>query len=168
MGSRSRSIINAWMSEPHFHGACSSRPLFLLGCDMNLSAEGNWKICTVQDIRKSQAAVMAAALMLLYACGEPMYENAGSRNSLLEDREACAVGINNSPAAAAYRQNPMAYPDFVGHVFEDMNRCIEGKGWKQVLSPQKQERLKGASTSETHAGTPVSITESEQREDSTF
>src|SRR5262245_59564690 len=148
MGSRSRSIINARMSEPHFHGARSSRPLFLLGCDMNFSAEGNWKICRGQGIRKSQAAAMAAALMLLYACGEPMYENAGSRNSLLEDREACAVAINNSPAATAYRQNPTAHPDYVGQVYEDMNRCIEVKGWKQVLSPQKQERLKEAITSE--------------------
>ena len=112
---------------------------------------------------------MAAALMLLYACGEPMFENAGSRKSLLEDREACAVEINNSSAAAAYRQNPTAHQDFVRHVFEDMNRCIEGKGWKQVLAPHEQERLKGAMTSEqTHARTPVSITEPEQPEDSSF
>src|SRR5262249_10094885 len=47
--------------------------------------------------------------MVLYACGEPMFENAGSRKSVLEDREACAVEINNSPAATAYRQNPMAH-----------------------------------------------------------
>jgi hypothetical protein len=112
---------------------------------------------------------MAAALVLLYACGEAMFENAGSRNSLLEDRKACAVEINNSPAATAYRQNPTAHPDFVRHVFEDLNRCIEGKGWRQVLSLQEQERLKGAITSElTHARTPVSITEPEQPEDSTF
>ena len=112
---------------------------------------------------------MAAALVLLSACGEPMFEHAGSRHSLLEDREACAVEINNSLAATAYRQNPMAHPDFVRHVFEDMNRCIEGKGWKQVLSPQEQERLKGAMTSElTHARSPVSISEPEQPEDSTF
>ncbi|HKP00194.1 MAG TPA: hypothetical protein VJU02_01050 [Nitrospiraceae bacterium] len=112
---------------------------------------------------------MAAVLVVLYACGEPMFENADSRHSLLEDREACAVDINNSPAATAYRQNPTAHPDFVRHVFEDMNQCIEGKGWKQVLSPQEQERLKGAITSElTHVGTPVPITEPEQPEDSTF
>jgi len=136
---------------------------------MNFSAESNWKTCRVQGIRKSQAAAMAAALVLLYACGEPMFENAGSRHSLLEDREACAMEINNSPAATAYRQNPAAHPDFVRHVFEDMNRCIEGKGWKQVLSPQEQERLKGTMTSElTHARTPVPITEPEQAGDSTF
>ena len=112
---------------------------------------------------------MAAVLVLLYACGEPMFENAGSRNSLLEDREACAVEISNSPAATAYRQNPTAHPDYVMQVFEDLNQCIEGKGWKQVLSPQEQERLKGAMTSElTHVRTPVPITEPEQPEDSTF
>ena len=33
-------------------------------------------------------AVMAAALVLLNACGEPMVDNAGSRNSVLEDRKA--------------------------------------------------------------------------------
>jgi len=136
---------------------------------MNFSAESSWKACRVQGIRQSQAAAMTAALALLYACGEPMFENAGSRNSLLEDRKACAVEINNSPAATTYRQNPTAHPDFVRHVFEDMNRCIEGKGWKQVLSPQEQERLKGAITSElTHVGMPVPIPEPEQPGDSTF
>ena len=169
MGSRSRFIINARMSEPRFRGVRSSRPLFLLGCDMNCSTERNWNICKVQGVRKSQATAMAAALVQLNACGEPMFENAGSRNSLLEDREACAVEINNSPAATAYRQNPMAHPDFVRHVFEDMNRCIEGKGWKQVLAPQKQKRLTEVITSElTHVRTPEPITGPEQAGDSTF
>jgi hypothetical protein len=50
-----------------------------------------------------------------------------------------------------------------------MNRCIEGKGWKQARSPQEQERLKEAVTSElTHARTPKSITEPEQPEHSTY
>ena len=112
---------------------------------------------------------MAAALVLLYACGETTFENAGSRHSLPEDRKACAVEINNTPAATAYRQNPTAHPDYIRQVFEDMNRCIEGKGWKQVLAPQEQERLKGAITPEvTHARSPVSITEPEQPEDSNF
>ena len=53
----------------------------------------------------------ATALALLYARGEPIFENAGSRNSLLKDLEVCAVEINNSPAATAYRQNPAAHPD---------------------------------------------------------
>ena len=136
---------------------------------MNVSLESDRKTCRVQGTRKSQATALAAALVLLYACGEPMLENACSRNSLLEDRKACAVDINNSPAAAAYRQNPTAHPDFVRHVFEDMNRCIEGKGWKQVLSLQEQKRLKGAMTSElTHARTPVPITEPDQAGESTF
>ena len=129
----------------------------------------HWKTCGVAGIRATQATAVAAALILLWACGEPMFENAGSRNSLLEDRKVCGVEINNSPAATAYRQNPTVHPDFVRHVFEDMNRCIEGKGWKQVQSPQEQERLKGAITSElTHARTPVPITEPEQAEDDTF
>ena len=157
------------MSVPHFRGVRPSQPLFLVGCGMNFSPESDWKTRRVQGIRKSQATAMAAALVLLYACGEPMFENAGSRNSLLLDRKACAVEINNIPAATAYRQNPTAHLDYVGRVFEDMNRCIEGKGWKQVLSPQEQERLKGAITSElTHTRTSLSITEPEQPGDDTF
>ena len=73
----------------------------------------------------------------LSACGEPMFENAGSQNSLLEDREACAMEMEKSAAAIAYRQNPTAHPDYVYQVFTDTNRCIEGKGWKQVRSQQE-------------------------------
>jgi hypothetical protein len=61
---------------------------------------------------------------------------------LLEDREACAAETNNSPAADAYRQNPEAYPDYPMNVFNDMNRCIERKGWKQVGSQQQQEHMR--------------------------
>lgn len=77
-------------------------------------------------------------LALLSACGEPVYENAGSQHSLLEDREACTREVAQSPEAMAYRQNPMAYPDYVSRVFADMNRCIERKGWK-LLSAQPQQ-----------------------------
>ncbi|MDN5943016.1 MAG: hypothetical protein L0H94_14125 [Nitrospira sp.] len=136
---------------------------------MNCSPESDWKTRRVQGMRESQATAMAAALILLNACGEPMFENAGSRNSLLGDREACTMEIDKSPAATVYRQNPTAQPDYVSQVFEDMNRCIEGKGWKQVRSPQEQERLKGAMTSGlSHARTLKSITEPEQPEHSTY
>jgi hypothetical protein len=85
---------------------------------------------------------------LLSACGEPMFDNAGSQHSLLEDREACAMEMEKSPAALAYRQNPTAHPDYVSQVFEDINRCIERKGWKQVRSQQEQEQVREAITSE--------------------
>ena len=85
---------------------------------------------------------------LLSACGEPMFDNAGSQNSLLEDREACAMEMEKSPAALAYRQNPTAHPEYVSQVFTDMNRCIERKGWKQVRSQQEQEQVHQAITSE--------------------
>ena len=61
-----------------------------------------------------------------------MFDNAGSQNSLLEDREACAMELGKSSAALAYRQNPTAYPEYVSQVFTDMNQCIERKGWKEV------------------------------------
>jgi len=93
---------------------------------------------------------------LLSACGEPMFENAGSQNSLLEDREACAMEMEKSPAAIAYRQNPTAHPDYVNQVFIDTNRCIERKGWKQVRSQQEQEQMREAITSElAHTGQPA-------------
>jgi hypothetical protein len=36
-----------------------------------------------------------------------MFENAGSQNSLVEDREPCAMEIDKSPAAMTYGQNPV-------------------------------------------------------------
>jgi hypothetical protein len=71
-------------------------------------------------------------MALLIAYGEPMFENAGSQPSLLENRDACATKIEQSPATLAYCQNPTAHPEYVSQVFTDMNQCIEHKGWKQV------------------------------------
>ena len=93
---------------------------------------------TVLDLTRTISSIFVLAL--LSACGEPMFENAGSRHSLLEDREACTMEMEQSPAAVAYRQNPTAHPDYVSQVFTDMNRCIERKGWKQVGSQQEQVR----------------------------
>jgi hypothetical protein len=92
---------------------------------------------------------------LLTACGEPMFENAGSQNSLLVDREACAMEMEQSPEALAYRQNPAAHPEYVNQVFIDTNRCIELKGWKQVRSQQEQEQIREAIAAElAHTGQP--------------
>lgn len=96
----------------------------------------------------SRAISIFFVVALLSACGEPMFENAGSQHSLLEDREACAMEMDQSPEALAYRRNPAAHPDYVNQVFEDMNRCIERKGWKQVRSQQEQEQMRDAITSE--------------------
>ena len=85
-----------------------------------------------------------------------MFENAGSQNSLLEDREACAMEMEKTPAAIAYRQNPTAHPEYVSQVFTDINRCIERKGWKQVRSQQEQEQVREAVTSElSRTGQPA-------------
>jgi hypothetical protein len=51
---------------------------------------------------------------------------------LTEDREACAAEIDKSRAAKAYREKPDAYPEYPAYVFNEMNRCIVRKGWKQV------------------------------------
>lgn len=96
-------------------------------------------------------------LVMLAGCGEPMYENAGSQNSLLEDREACAIEVDQRPSAMAYRQNPAAHPDYPNQVFEEMNRCIEGKGWKQVGLSQEQERIRNAISSEAAATAPPAM-----------
>ena len=96
----------------------------------------------------SRGWFLVAVMALLSACGEPMFENAGSPHSLLEDREACTLEIDQSPAALAYRQSPTAHPEFVSQVFTEMNQCIERKGWKQVRSQQEQEQVREAITSE--------------------
>ena len=102
-------------------------------------------------------------LLLSAGCGEPMFDNAGSKNSLLEDREACAMEMEKSPAAMAYRQNPTAHPDYVSQVFEDVNRCIEHKGWKQVRS--QQEQVSEAITSElAQTGQPAPRSDPKARE----
>jgi hypothetical protein len=99
-------------------------------------------------------------LLLLAGCGEPMFENAGSQHSLLEDREACAMEIDQSPAALAYRENPAVHPEYGSQVFEEMNRCIERKGWKQVRSQQEQEQIRNAIAAEaTHAAPPALISD---------
>jgi hypothetical protein len=71
-----------------------------------------------------------------------MYDNNGSQHSLLEDREACAIEIEQSPAALAYRANPSAHPDHPSEVFNELNRCIEGKGWKKARSPHEEEQVR--------------------------
>ena len=108
-------------------------------------------------MRRKRVLFTLLSLMFLAGCGEPMFENAGSPNSLLEDREACAMEMEKSPAALAYRQNPAAHPEYVNQVFEDTNRCIERKGWKQVRSQQEQEQMREAIRSElAQTGQPAS------------
>ena len=116
------------------------------------------KLFTMEPAKMTGVTLTAIALA---ACGEPMFENAGSQQSLLEVREACAMEIDQSPAAAAYRENPNAHPDYPMQVFEEMNRCIESKGWKQVRSLQEQEQLRHAIASEaTQTAPPASISDS--------
>lgn len=118
---------------------------------------------TVLDLSRAISVMLVVAW--LAGCGEPMFENAGSQNSLLEDREACATEMEKSPAAMAYRQNPTAHPDYVSQVFTDMNQCIERKGWKQVRSQQEQERVREATTSElAHSSQPAGLSDTKSRE----
>jgi hypothetical protein len=83
-----------------------------------------------------------------------MYDNNGSQHSLLEDRETCAMEIEQSRAALAYRENPSAHPDYPNQVFEELNRCIERKGWKQVRSQQEQDQIREAVASQTTRPAP--------------
>jgi hypothetical protein len=104
-------------------------------------------------------------MSVLTGCGEPMFENAGSQHSLVVDREACAMEMEQSPAALAYRQNPTAYPEYVNQVFIDTNRCIERKGWKQVRSQQEQEQIRDAIASElAQTGQPAPRSDSKATE----
>ena len=108
---------------------------------------------------------LLSSLIVLASCGEPAFENAGSQASLLEDREACAVEVSNSPAAEAYRQNPDAHPEYPMQVYDEMNRCIERRGWKQVRSQEEQEQLRDAIVKEAkQTAPPASISDSKARE----
>lgn len=105
-------------------------------------------------MRRERVPFTLLFLLFLAGCGEPMYDNNGSQHSLLEDREACAMEIEQSPAALAYRENPSAHPDYPNQVFEELNRCIERKGWKQVRSQQEQEQIREAVASQTTRTAP--------------
>ena len=64
------------------------------------------------------------------------------------------------PAALAYRQNPTAHPEYVSQVFEDVNRCIEHKGWRQVKSQPSSEQVHEAITSElAQTGQPAPLSD---------
>ena len=108
---------------------------------------------------------LGLSLIVLAGCGEPAFENAGSQATLLEDREECAAEVNNSPAAEAYRQNPYAHGEYPAQVFDEMNRCIERKGWKQVRSQQEQDQLRDTIVKEAkQTAPPSSISDSKARE----
>jgi hypothetical protein len=106
-------------------------------------------------LKRKRIPFTLLSLLFLAGCGEPMYDNNGSQHSLLEDREACAMEIEQSPAALAYRENPSAHPDYPNQVFDELNRCIERKGWKQVRSPQEQEHIRDAVASQAMRTAPA-------------
>ncbi|MGH7182213.1 MAG: hypothetical protein ACREJN_09580 [Nitrospiraceae bacterium] len=113
-------------------------------------------------MRRKRAPFTLLSLLFLAGCGEPMYDNNGSQHSLLEDREACAMEIEQGPTASAYRENPSAHPDYPSKVFDELNRCIEGKGWKQVRSPQEQEQIRDAVAAQaTQTAPSLSIRDSQ-------
>ena len=111
----------------------------------------------------SKTIGMLLAGFAFTACGEPAFENAGSQASLIEDREACVAEVNNSPAAEAYRRNPDDHPEYPTQVFNEMNRCIERKGWRLVQSEQDQEQLRAAIMKEAQKA-PPSMAESKAKE----
>ena len=112
----------------------------------------------------SKTIAMLLAGCAFTACGEPAFENAGSQASLIEDREACATEVNNSPGAEAYRRNPDAHPEYPTQVFNEMNRCIERKGWRLVQSEQDQEQLRAAIVKEAQKAPPTTMADSKAKE----
>ena len=112
-------------------------------------------------MRRKLVPLTLLSLLFLAGCGEPMYANNGSQLSLLEDREACAMEIEQSPAALAYRENPSAHPDYPNEIYDEVNHCIERKGWKQIRSPQEQAQIRDAVSSQAMQTAPaVSIKDS--------
>ena len=62
--------------------------------------------------------------------------------------------IEQSPVVLAYRENPSAHPDYPNQIYDEVNRCIERKGWKQVRSPQEQEQVRDAVASQATRTAP--------------
>jgi len=108
-------------------------------------------------LRTLTGALMAA--VLLSGCDEPKFENASSRHSLDEDRQACAVEVANSPAGLAYWQNPAAHADFPSQAFTDVIHCTERKGWKQVRAELESQPAGNADISSRLGSTPRPINE---------
>jgi hypothetical protein len=102
------------------------------------------------------------AAVLLSGCGEQKFEHAGSRNSLAENRQACAVEMAKSPAAQAYLQNPAAHRDYPSQAFANMIHCTERKGWKQVEAKRKSQPAGNADVSSRLDSTPRPIKEGYQ------
>lgn len=98
-------------------------------------------------LRLRTLTCLLIAAPLLSGCGEATFEHADSRNSVAEDRQACAVEVANSPAAQAYRQNPAAHRDYPSQAFADMIRCIERNGWKQVGAKRESQHVSNADVS---------------------
>lgn len=132
------------------------------GSGTNLSETSNVTNARLNHGLKSMKVLVGITMCaaVISACGEPIYENVGSPNSLITDRETCALEIDHSPAAAAYRENPEAHPDYVSQVFHDMNRCLERRGWKEVRTPSEHEAVRDAIVQEAERTRPPVITDS--------
>ena len=118
---------------------------------------------TTMTLRRRILTWALMAAVLLSGCGEPKFQNVGSRNSLAEDRQACAVEVANSPAAQAYRQKPAAHPDYPSQqAFADMIHCTERKGWEQVGAERESQPAGNADVSSRLDSTPRPIKEGYQ------
>jgi hypothetical protein len=72
--------------------------------------------------------VFVCSLLLCAACGEPMhFENAGSKQALVQDEAACNQELSQSSSGVAYAQATQVQVD-------PLQVCIERKGWKRVPS----------------------------------
>jgi hypothetical protein len=117
---------------------------------------------TTMTLRRRILTWALMAAVLLSGCGEPKFQNVGSRNSLAEDRQACAVEVANSPAAQACRQTPVAHPDYPSQAFADMIHSTERKGWKQVGAERESQPAGNADVSSRLDSTPRPIKEGYQ------
>ena len=89
---------------------------------------------TTMTLRPHTLTGVLMAAVLLTGCGDPKFEQAGSRNSGAEDRQACAVEVANSRAAKAYWQNPAAHRDFPNEALANMIHCTKRERWKEVVA----------------------------------
>lgn len=70
-------------------------------------------------------------LLFLSACAPMQFENAGSANKLEDDKFDCEVALGYR-GQARHSDNSKQLAEIMVNAREDMQRCLERKGWRRV------------------------------------
>ena len=74
---------------------------------------------------------LLTVLLFLSACAPMQFENAGSANKLEDDKFDCEVALGYR-GQARHSDNSKQLAEIMVNGREDMQRCLERKGWRRV------------------------------------